>query len=157
MVVGSPESLLARVLELAAPPVRENLSELADAHRVLSSEASAAPGPCRTLPFQREPLDALSPGSRYESVVLIWASQLGKSAMWMNRPAGIRGSMPGVRKKTVDNVTGFHQLTWDRIEWPPSTPEEAAWRCPACDELIGHHMKHSLVERDWWGLRTNFV
>jgi hypothetical protein len=35
----------SRVLALAAPPERVALSEWADTHRILSSEASAAPGP----------------------------------------------------------------------------------------------------------------
>jgi phage terminase large subunit GpA-like protein len=47
------EGLLGQVLALATPPERIALSDWADAHRVLSSEASAAPGPWRTLPFQR--------------------------------------------------------------------------------------------------------
>jgi hypothetical protein len=71
-----PEPLLSRTLTLAAPPERIALSEWADANRVLSSEASAAPGEWRTLPFQREVLDCLSPGSQYERVVPVWASVL---------------------------------------------------------------------------------
>jgi phage terminase large subunit GpA-like protein len=51
--VGDPEAVLERILALAAPPEREPLSQWADAHRVLSSEASAAPGEWRTLPFQK--------------------------------------------------------------------------------------------------------
>jgi len=39
---------------------------VADQHRVLSSETSAAPGEWRTLPFQREPLDAIGLGSPFE-------------------------------------------------------------------------------------------
>jgi phage terminase large subunit GpA-like protein len=62
---------------------------------VLSSEASAAPGEWRTLPFQREPLDAIGPGSPYESIVLVWASQLGKSEMEMNLLAYITANEPG--------------------------------------------------------------
>ena len=46
-----PETPLSRVLALAAPPERIALSEWADAYRVLSSEASAATGPWRTLAF----------------------------------------------------------------------------------------------------------
>jgi len=61
-MLANAETLLARVLALAAPPERVALSEWADAYRVLSSEASAAPGPWRTLAFQRGPLDAIAPG-----------------------------------------------------------------------------------------------
>ena len=73
-----PEPLLTRVLTLAAPPEREPLSDWAGQHRVLSSEASSSPGRWRTMPFQCEVLDCLSPGSQYEQVVLVWESSLGK-------------------------------------------------------------------------------
>jgi len=61
------------VLALAAPPERVALSEWADTHRILSSEASAAPGPGRTLAFQREPFDAIAPVMPFESVVLVYS------------------------------------------------------------------------------------
>jgi phage terminase large subunit GpA-like protein len=278
-----PETLLGGVLELAAPPAREPLSDWADANRRLSSEASAAPGEWRTLPFQKEPLDAIAPGSPYETVVLVWASQLGKSELWLNLLAYIIAVEPGptliclptlsmaeafskdrlsplfrdmpilkgkvadakaksgdatlfhrrftgghltlvgsnsaaglasrpIRYLLLDEVDRFEEsagmegdavslalartrtfwnrkvimtssptvkgasrieqawlqsdmrefevpcancndivaLQWDRIEWPPSKPEEAAWRCPACGELIPHHLKDSMVDRGRW-------
>ena len=290
------DTLLAHALELAAPPEREPLSEWADKYRVLSSEASAAPGPWRTLPFQREPLDCLSPGSQYEQVVLVWASQLGKSEVWLNMlayiidrepapvliclptlsmaetfskdrlapmfrdcavlkgkvadpkskggdatifhrrftgghvtltgsnsAAGLASrpirylicdeidryedetsegdavelakartrtfwnrkvvlvSSPTIRgasrieqawlnsdqreyevpcpacEKTERNTSRFHQLAWDRIEWPQGKPEEAAWRCPSCGDLIPHHLKDGMVERGRWRGRKAIV
>ena len=278
------DALLARVMDLASPPEREPLSQWADANRVLSSEASASPGPWRTLPFQREPLDCIAPGSPYESVVLVWASQMGKSELWLNMLAYIIDREPGpalvclptlamaetfsrdrlspmyrdmpilkgkvadpkskagdatilhrrfvgghvtlcgsnsaaslasrpVRFLVCDEIDryetetsegdavelalartrtfwnrkvvlvssptirgasrieqawlnsdqreyevpcpacklgNFSVLTWDRIEWPPGRPEEAAWRCPACGELIGHSAKAEMVERGRW-------
>jgi phage terminase large subunit GpA-like protein len=61
------------------PPERVLLSVWADRHRRLSSEGSAAPGQWQTLPFQKEPLDCITPGSPYREVVLMWSSQVGKS------------------------------------------------------------------------------
>ena len=279
----TPETLLARVLDLAAPPEREPLSQWADAHRVLSSEASAAPGPFRCLPFQREVLDCFSPGSQYEQVVLVWASQLGKSELWLTLLSYVIAIEPGpllivlptlsmceafskdriapmlrdtpilkgkvsdpkskdgsatvlhrrftgghltlagsnsaaglasrpIRYLLLDEVDRFEEsagtegdavalalartrtfwnrkvimtssptirgasrieaawsnsdqreyevpcpkceefshFRWDRIEWPQGKPEEAAWRCPSCGELIPHHLKDGMVNAGRW-------
>ncbi len=72
--------LLSRVRRLLEPPRRVALSEWADQYRRLSSEASASAGPWRSLPFQREPLDAIAPGSPWETVVFL----LGP-VRWANR------------------------------------------------------------------------
>lgn len=89
------KAVLGRSLALLAPPERLVLSEWADRHRHLSSEASAAPGPWRTLAFQREPLDAVYPGSPYEMVVMVWASQMGKSELLMNLLTYVIAVEPG--------------------------------------------------------------
>src|SRR5262245_15241640 len=77
-------AVLRRVRSLLAPPERVRLSQWADEYRQLSSEASASAGPWRSLPYQVEPLDAIAPGSFYETVVVMWASQLGKSELLLN-------------------------------------------------------------------------
>jgi phage terminase large subunit GpA-like protein len=71
------------VLALAAPPERIALSEWAHQYACAVERGIRRAGPWRTLAFQREPLDAIAPGSPYESVVLVWASQLGKSELWL--------------------------------------------------------------------------
>jgi phage terminase large subunit GpA-like protein len=55
------------------------VSEWADRHRWLSSRASAEPGRYRTVrtPYMREIMDALSPGSPLQRVVLMKAAQVG--------------------------------------------------------------------------------
>ncbi|MBY0350813.1 phage terminase large subunit family protein [Tabrizicola sp.] len=55
------------------------VSEWADRHRWLSSRASAEPGRYRTArtPYMREIMDALSPGSPLQRVVLMKAAQVG--------------------------------------------------------------------------------
>ncbi|WP_321470115.1 phage terminase large subunit family protein [uncultured Paludibaculum sp.] len=77
------------------PPERVRLSEWADRHRRLSSEGSAAPGQWTTLPFQREPLDAISPSSPYQQIVLMWSSQVGKSEALLNLIAYAVAEEPG--------------------------------------------------------------
>ena len=60
------------------PEPRLTVSEWADQHRVLSSEASAEPGPWRTsrVPYLREVMDNLSAHSPIEEVVVMKGSQI---------------------------------------------------------------------------------
>jgi phage terminase large subunit GpA-like protein len=57
-----------------------SVDEWADAYRYLSPESSAEPGKFSTsrAPYQRGPMEALS-DPRVKQVVLMWASQLGKT------------------------------------------------------------------------------
>jgi phage terminase large subunit GpA-like protein len=91
-------ALKALVLRFAAgwlPPVRVPLSQWADDHARLSSEASAQVGGWHSFPYQREPLDALSPHSAYESVVLMWAAQMGKTQLLLNLVSYMVAEDPG--------------------------------------------------------------
>jgi Phage terminase large subunit (GpA) len=56
------------------------VSEWADRHRVLSQRASSEPGRWRTdrTPYLREVLDALSPSSPFQRVVLMKGAQVGR-------------------------------------------------------------------------------
>ncbi len=64
------------------PPEKLTASEWADKYGMLSSEGSAQPGKWYTsnAEYQREPLDALS-DPRFQTVVLMWSSQVGKTAI----------------------------------------------------------------------------
>ncbi|MGC8758593.1 MAG: phage terminase large subunit family protein, partial [Bryobacteraceae bacterium] len=68
------------------PPPRQTVSEWADQNWRLSWEGSAEPGPWRTdrAPYQRAILDALTPNSPYERVVMMAASQTGKTEIALN-------------------------------------------------------------------------
>ena len=109
------EKLLDRCLTLAAPPVREPLSEWADANRVLSSEASASPGPWRTLPFQKEPLDAMSPQSPFETVVLVFAAQTGKSELWLTMLNFVIAIEPGPCLIVLPTLSMCEAFSKDRL------------------------------------------
>lgn len=67
------------------PPPRLLVSEWSDRYRMLSSEASAEPGRWITerAPYQREPMDVMGDPA-IERVVLMWASQTGKTEMLLN-------------------------------------------------------------------------
>jgi phage terminase large subunit GpA-like protein len=109
------QAVLARVLGLLAPPERLPLSAWADEHRQLSSEGSAAPGPWRTLSFQREPLDAVAPGSPYGLVVLVWASQLGKSELLMNLLSYVIAVEPGPMLLVEPTLAMCEAFSKDRL------------------------------------------
>lgn len=61
------------------PKHRLTVSEWSDAHRMLSSVGSAAPGPwrTRTTPFLREPMDCLSEHCSHKLVAMMKSSQVG--------------------------------------------------------------------------------
>lgn len=61
------------------PEPRLSVSEWADAHRYLSSEASAEPGPWRTdrVPYLREIMDCMSATNQIEEVVVMKGAQVG--------------------------------------------------------------------------------
>jgi phage terminase large subunit GpA-like protein len=45
---------------------------------------------------------------------------------------------------------GYAEVRWADIEWPQDRPQDAAWRCPACRELIGEQHKTKMVSRGRW-------
>lgn len=63
------------------PPPIMVVHEWADAYRLLSSTASAEPGPYRSrrTPYVREPMENLSATSPVEETVLMWGAQTAKS------------------------------------------------------------------------------
>ena len=93
-----PEGLAQAQRALAyglRPPVRTALSQWAEQRFRLSSESSAETGLIRLRPYQRRPLDCMSPQSEYETCVLMWASQLGKTVLEMIYAANLIETDPG--------------------------------------------------------------
>lgn len=68
---------------LIRPPESLTISEWADKFGMLSAEGSSMPGKWYTsnAEYQREPMDVLSPGTPWQEVILMWASQVGKTAI----------------------------------------------------------------------------
>lgn len=62
------------------PPEKLSLSEWADRHFVMSPENSASPGKWRTLPYQREIMDAIT-DPRVEAVTLMKSGRVGYTLM----------------------------------------------------------------------------
>ncbi|MCQ4191019.1 phage terminase large subunit family protein [Methylocystis suflitae] len=44
----------------------------------------------------------------------------------------------------------FTEILWANIEWPPDHPQDAAFRCPHCNELIGERNKAQMVNAGRW-------
>lgn len=42
------------------------------------------------------------------------------------------------------------EISWAHIEWPEGAPEQAAFRCPHCSELIAERFKAGMVEAGDW-------
>ncbi|MEZ5398610.1 MAG: terminase gpA endonuclease subunit [Bryobacteraceae bacterium] len=108
-------SVVADVAALLLPPRRIPLSKWADAHMVLSSEASAAPGPWRCLPYQREPLDAMSVHSPHDEIVLKFASQTGKTSLMLAFLAQMIAEDPGPMLVVLPTLTVCEAFSKDRL------------------------------------------
>ena len=78
--------LLAILSEALRPPPEMTVSEWADGFRMLDSRSSAEPGPWRTsrTPYLKEPMDHMGPQSPLKRVVLMFASQVGKTEGLLN-------------------------------------------------------------------------
>ena len=97
------------------PQPRIPLSQWADKHRRLSSEASSAVGQWTTIEYQREPLDACGYASPYEAVVLEWASQTGKTEALLNVIAETISENPGPMLMIQPTLTMVEMISTERI------------------------------------------
>ena len=81
--------LFKKIFETLKPPPDLTLSQWADKHRRLSSEASAEPGKWRTdkCPYQREIMDAIT-NINIKKVVVMSAAQVGKTDAMILNPIG---------------------------------------------------------------------
>ena len=89
MLPSSPEGIasfelaLFNACALLRPPEKLTVDQWADKYGMLSSEGSARPGrwSTATAEYQREPMSMLTPGTPFETVVCMWSSQVGKTAI----------------------------------------------------------------------------
>lgn len=101
--------------EALLPPERISLSDWADRHMRLSPEGSAQPGAWTSLAYQREPLDAMAPTSPYERVILMWASQMSKTACMLTLLAHVISDAPGPTLIVQPNLDMAEAFSKDRL------------------------------------------
>ena len=86
---GETADLFRRVFLKLKPAPSITLSEWADNYRMMSDESTNERGKWRTdrAPYQREPMDAIT-DIHVKKVVLMWASQMGKTDCAILNPVG---------------------------------------------------------------------
>jgi len=119
------------------------VSEWADEHRMLSSKASAEPGRWRTgrTPYLREPMDELSTSSGVQRVVMMFASQTGKTESGSNWLGYVIDHAPGPMLLVQPTVEMAKRLSKQRLEsLVTETPTLAAKIAPARSRDSGNTM-----------------
>ncbi len=96
------------------PPEELTVSEWADRNRRLSPETSAEAGPWRTsrTPYLKEPMDAFT-DPKVRKIVMVAASQVGKSELEMNVIGYIMDQDPGsilFVQPSLDDARKFSRL-----------------------------------------------
>ena len=100
------------------PEPQLTVSEWADEHRMLSSKASAEPGPWRTsrTPYLKEPMDCLSSSSPVQRVVMMFAAQTGKTESGSNWLGYVIHHAPGPMLLVQPTVEMAKRLSKQRLE-----------------------------------------
>jgi phage terminase large subunit GpA-like protein len=100
------------------PDAELTVSQWADRFRVLSSKASAEPGPfrCSRTPYIVEPLDCLSSSSTVQRVVLMFAAQTGKTELGMSWLGYCIQASPGPMLAIQPTVEMAKRLSKQRLE-----------------------------------------
>ena len=78
----APFSMYQVGAEALLPPRDISVSRWADENVVLTGSGSAERGQWHTRPYQREPMDVLSPSHPCKQVVLMSAAQMLKTRSW---------------------------------------------------------------------------
>ena len=105
-------------MEGLRPELDLTVSEWADRYRMLSSKASAEPGPWRTTrtPYLREPMDVLSSNSPVQRVVMMFAAQTGKTEAGSNWLGYVIAHAPGPMLCVQPTVEMAKRLSKQRLE-----------------------------------------
>ena len=100
------------------PEAQLTVSEWADSYRLLSSKASAEPGPWRTsrTPYLQEPMDCLSTSSTVQRVVMMFAAQTGKTEAGSNWLGYVIDHAPGPMLCVQPTVEMAKRLSKQRLE-----------------------------------------
>ena len=104
-------AVVARVLAGMKPPDDLTVTQWAEKKRRLSTESSAEPGPWKTrrTPYLREVMDSFT-DPRIRRIVMVAASQVGKSEFEMNVIGYIMDEDPG-------SILFIHPTTIDAKEF----------------------------------------
>ncbi len=97
------------------PPRDITVSQWADENRVLTGAAAAERGQWHTRPYQREPMDVLSPGHPCRQVVLWSAAQLLKTEVLLNFIGFIADVDPGPVLVVEPRTEDAKALSKDRV------------------------------------------
>lgn len=105
-------------MEGLRPEAQLTVSEWADRYRMLSSKASAEPGPWRTgrTPYLKEPMDCLSSSSTVQRVVMMFAAQTGKTEAGSNWLGYCIHHAPGPLLAVQPTVEMAKRLSKQRLE-----------------------------------------
>ena len=100
------------------PEAQLTVSVWADQFRMLSSKASAEPGPWRTsrTPYLQEPMDCLSSSSTVQRVVMMFAAQTGKTEAGSNWLGYVIDHAPGPMLCVQPTVEMAKRLSKQRLE-----------------------------------------
>lgn len=130
--------------------VHLTVSQWADQYRMLSSRASAEPGPWRTsrTPYLREPMDTLSPSHPCEKVVLKFGSQLGKSECGFNWIGAVIDLAPGPMLMVQPNEDMVRKVVRQRLD--PAINDTPVLKEKVADGK-GRDAANSMVTKDFPG------
>ena len=100
------------------PEAQLTVSQWSDQFRMLSSKASAEPGPWRTsrTPYLQEPMDCLSSSSTVQRVVMMFAAQTGKTEAGSNWLGYVIDWAPGPMLCVQPTVEMAKRLSKQRLE-----------------------------------------
>lgn len=101
--------------EAITPPPLLNLAEWSEQNIKLSPEDSATQGDFIAWPFQREPLEVMSPGHPCEKVVLLCASQTMKTRLMLNLLGYIIAVDPGPTLLVEPTQKDAKDVSVDRV------------------------------------------
>lgn len=101
-----------------APDPLLSVAAWADRHRVLSSVAASEPGRWSTArtPYLREVMEALSPSSRIERVVLMAGAQVGKTETGLNWVGFVIHHAPGPMLLVEPSLETMKRVSKQRID-----------------------------------------
>ena len=97
------------------PPREITVSQWADENRVLTGGAAAERGQWRTRPYQREPMDVLSPSHPCRQVVVLSGAQILKTEVLLNFIGFIADVDPGPVLVVEPRTEDAKALSKDRV------------------------------------------